>query len=53
MSLKHDERVVTLKLKNKIVDMIDKERDKYGGPRSSWIVHAIVEKLERMGYDIE
>lgn len=53
MSLKQDEQIVTLKIKKKIVDIIDLERSKYSSPRSSWIIQAIVEKLERLGYEIK
>lgn len=52
MTLKIDEHIVTLKVKKKIVDLVDAERSKYSSPRSSWIIQAIVEKLERMGYEI-
>lgn len=53
MSLKEDEQVVTIKIKKKIVKLIDLERSKYSNPRSSWIIQAIVEKLERLGYEIK
>ena len=53
MSLKQDEQVVTLKVKKKIVEIIDLERGKYSSPRSSWVIQAIVEKLERLGYEIK
>jgi hypothetical protein len=47
-----EERMVTLRIKKSVVDLIDKERSKYSAPRSSWITQAIVEKLERLGYEI-
>lgn len=53
MSLKPDEQVVTLKMKKKIIEIIDKDRGKYSSPRSSWILQAVIEKLERMGYEID
>lgn len=53
MALKPDEQVVTLKVKKTIVELIDTERSKYSSPRSSWIIQAIVEKLERLGYEIK
>jgi hypothetical protein len=53
MSLKPDERLVTLKVKKKIVDLVDSEREKFSSPRSSWIIQAIVEKLEKLGYEID
>lgn len=53
MSLKPDEQVVTLKVKKKIVALIDEERAKYSAPRSSWVIQAIVEKLEKLGYEIK
>lgn len=53
MVLKADEQVVTLKVKRKIVALIDSEREKYSAPRSSWIIKAIVDKLEKLGYEID
>ncbi|WP_010304158.1 hypothetical protein [Candidatus Odyssella thessalonicensis] len=53
MALKEDEQVVTLKIKKAILEILDAERSKYSAPRSSWILQAIVEKLERMGYEIK
>lgn len=53
MGLKSDEQVVTLKVKRKIVALIDSEREKYSSPRSSWIIQAIVDKLEKLGYEID
>lgn len=48
-----EELVVTLRVKRKIVDLIDKERSKFSAPRSTWITQAIVEKLEKLGYEID
>jgi hypothetical protein len=45
--------MVTLRIKKRIVDLIDKERSKFSIPRSSWIIQAVVEKLEKLGYDID
>jgi hypothetical protein len=53
MSLKQDEQIVTLKVKKKIVELIDLDRSKYSSPRSSWVIQAVVEKLERLGYEIK
>jgi len=47
-----EEQMVTLRIKKSVVDLIDKERSKYSAPRSSWITQAIVEKLEKLGYEI-
>lgn len=47
-----DEQIVTLRVKKSVVELIDKERSKYSTPRSSWITQAIVEKLEKLGYEI-
>jgi hypothetical protein len=47
-----DEQIVTLRIKKSVVELIDKERSKYSSPRSSWITQAIVEKLEKLGYEI-
>ena len=47
-----EEKVVTLRVKKNIIDLIDKERYKFSAPRSTWITQAIVEKLEKLGYEI-
>lgn len=47
-----DDVVVTLRMKRKIVDLVDIERGKYSAPRSSWITQAVLEKLEKLGFDI-
>jgi hypothetical protein len=47
-----DELLVTLRMKKSVVELIDKERSKYSSPRGSWITQAVVEKLERLGYEI-
>lgn len=49
---KIDEQIVTLRIRKSVVELIDKERLKYSCPRSSWITQAIVEKLEKLGYEI-
>jgi hypothetical protein len=48
-----EDQVVTLRIRKNIVDLIDKERSKFSAPRSTWITQAIVEKLEKLGYEIE
>lgn len=48
-----EEKVVTLRVKKNIIDLIDKERSKFSAPRSTWITQAIVEKLEKLGYEID
>lgn len=48
-----NEQMVSLRVKKSIINLIDKERSKYSSPRSSWIIQAVVEKLERLGYEIE
>lgn len=53
MSIKPDEMTVSLKMKKTIVELLDKERAKFKQPRSSWIIQCIVEKLEKIGYEIE
>jgi hypothetical protein len=50
--LKDNEHVVTIKVKKKLLAIIDSERSKYQAPRSSWIIQSIVERLERMGHEI-
>ena len=52
MSVKPDEMVVSLKVKKAIVKLVDNERSMYSMPRSSWIIQAVVEKLERLGLEI-
>ena len=39
-------------MKKTIVEILDKERAKFKQPRSSWIIQCIVEKLEKIGYEI-
>ncbi|WP_218460382.1 hypothetical protein [Rickettsia sp. TH2014] len=48
-----EEQIVTLRIRKNIVELVDKERSKFSSPRSSWITQAVVEKLERLGYEIE
>jgi hypothetical protein len=48
-----DEHLVTLRIKKSVVDLIDKERSKFSSPRSSWITQAVVEKLEKLGYEVK
>ena len=51
--MKPDEMTVSLKAKKYIVELIDQEREKYKQPRSSWVIQAVVEKLEKIGHEIE
>jgi hypothetical protein len=53
MDKQTEEKMVTLRIRRSIVELIDKEREKYSTPRSSWITQAVVEKLERLGYEIK
>ena len=48
-----DTQIVTLRVKKYVVALIDKERAKYSTPRSSWVTQAVVEKLEKLGYEIK
>lgn len=48
-----DRQIVTLRMQKKIVDLIEKERSKFNAPRGSWITQAVVEKLEKLGYEID
>jgi hypothetical protein len=48
-----EDLIVTLRVKKNIVDLIDKERSKFSAPRSTWITQAVVEKLEKLGYEID
>jgi len=50
---KKDEMIVTMRIKKKIVNLIDSDREKYSTPRSSWIVQAIIDRLERSGYEVK
>lgn len=52
LSKRDDEQIVTLRVKKNVVELIDKERYKFSTPRSSWITQAVVEKLEKLGYEI-
>lgn len=53
MDEKKEEIVVSVRMRKIISSLIDKERGKYSMPRSTWIVQTIVEKLEKLGYEIE
>ena len=48
-----EEQIVTVRIRKNLVELVDKERSKFSSPRSSWITQAVVEKLERLGYEIE
>lgn len=48
-----EELTVSLRVRKSIVDLVDNDRAKYSAPRSSWIIQAVVEKLERLGYEIK
>ena len=45
--------IVTLRVRKDVVAIVDKERAKYSASRTAWIIQAVVEKLERMGYEID
>ena len=45
------EQMITLRIKKSIVSLIDQERGRFSTPRSSWIIQAAVERLERLGYE--
>ena len=51
-SISKEEKVVTLRIKKNVIELIDKERSKFSAPRSTWITQAIVEKLEKLGYEV-
>lgn len=53
MNNKQNISVITLRVRKKVSDLIDIERFKFSMPKSSWITQAIVEKLERLGYEID
>lgn len=53
MNLIKDEKNVSLRMKKRIVKLVDEEREKFSTPRSSWIIQAVVEKLERLGYELD
>ncbi len=44
---------VSVRMRKKIVELIDQERHKFSIPRSAWINQAVVEKLEKLGYEID
>jgi len=44
---------VSVRMRKKIVELIDQERRKFSIPRSAWINQAVVEKLEKLGYEID
>lgn len=52
MAVKPDEMTVTLKVKKSIIELVEGEREKFKQSRSSWIIQAMVEKLEKIGHEI-
>ena len=52
MSLKPDEQVISLKVRKVVIDLIDKDRERFRQSKTAWVTQAIVEKLERLGYEI-
>ena len=48
-----DSVLTTLRIKKSVITLIDKERAKFSAPRSTWITQAVVEKLEKLGYEID
>jgi hypothetical protein len=50
---KEGEMIVTMRIKKKIVELVDSDREQYSTPRSSWIVQAIINRLERSGYEVK
>lgn len=48
-----DSVVTTLRIKKNVIALVDRERSKFSAPRSSWITQAVVEKLEKLGYEID
>jgi len=44
---------VSLRMRKEVVDLIDQDRRKFSIPRSAWINQAVVEKLEKLGYEID
>lgn len=45
--------VVTLRMRNDLLDLIDQDRAKYNMPRGTWLTQVAVEKLEKLGYEVE
>lgn len=52
MNQDQKETIVSIRVKEYVKDLIDQDRAKYSMPRSSWITQAIVERLERLGYEV-
>jgi Leu/Phe-tRNA-protein transferase len=53
MKKKPGDQSYLLNMNKKILDTIDKIRAKSFDTRKSWIVKAILEKLEKLGYNID
>ena len=47
-----EDQVVTLRIRKDVVKLIDKERAKFSAPRSTWITQSIVERLEKLVYEV-
>ena len=48
----HKEKMISLKVDQEIISLVDKDRSKVKTSRTSWIIQAIVDRLERMGYEV-
>lgn len=48
-----DTVVVSVRFKKSVVALIDKERSRFSAPRGTWVTQAVVEKLEKLGYEIK
>jgi hypothetical protein len=53
VNTKPEEHLVSLRMKKRVVELVDAEREKFSTPRSSWIIQAVVEKLQRLGYEMD
>jgi hypothetical protein len=53
MAVRPNEMTVSLKSKKTLIALVDSEREKFKQSRSSWIIQSMVEKLERLGYEIK
>ena len=47
------EKSVSLKINEKLVDLVDKVRLSSKTTRTAWIIQAMREKLERLGHDLD
>lgn len=50
---KEAETFIGLRIHKRLVELVDSDRELSRIPRSAWVTQAIIEKLERAGYELK